>query len=456
MSLRLAWDAAHIAASPTADVAIGEQHVSGSASARMYIAARRSPRGVTFPRRSQPAQRRRTATAPPLRFGSARVDFGVVRETASGERRVAVVPDTVRALIAKGHAVHVERGAGEAAGFLDGDYEAAGAALAATFADVARAAACIARVQPPSDEELARLEPRHVWISLLRPLDEPERSARIAARGATAFALELMPRITRAQSMDVLSSQSTIAGYRAVLLAATLLPRILPMLVTAAGTLQPAKVFVIGAGVAGLQALATAKRLGAVTSAYDTRPAVREQVESMGARFVALALEAEGGEGAGGYAAAQSEAFYERQRSELAKHVAQSDIVISTALVPGQPAPLLVGEDAVRRMRPGSVVVDLAAERGGNCACTEPGRDVVKHGVHVVGRTNLPAEVPAHASQMFSKNVQTFALHLLGESGAFTFDPDDEITAGTLVARGGEVVHARLRGALGLAAPKEA
>jgi NAD(P) transhydrogenase subunit alpha len=250
-----------------------------------------------------------------------------------------------------------------------------------------------------------------------------------------------MPRITRAQSMDVLSSQSTIAGYRAVLLAAAALPRVFPMLVTAAGTLQPAKVLVIGAGVAGLQALGTAKRLGAVTSSYDTRVAVREQVESIGARFVSLGLDAADAEDVGGYARAQSADFYERQREALARYVAASDVVITTALVPGQPAPRLIPESAVRRMRPASVIVDLAAEKGGNCDCTEKGRDVVAHGVTVIGRTNLPAEVPAHASQMYARNVLTFLDHLLSEDGGLSFDLEDEITAGTLVTRAGEIVH---------------
>lgn len=370
--------------------------------------------------------------------------LGIPGESASGERRVALVPDAVRSLVTRGLEVCFERGAGEAAGLLDAEYESVGARACASYREVVEVSDVVVAVQPPSDAELAGHREESVLIGLLRPLDEPERAEQLAAHGIDSFALELMPRVARAQSMDVLSSQSTIAGYRAVLLAASTLPRIFPMLVTAAGTLQPAKLLVIGGGVAGLQALATARRLGAVTSAYDTRAAVREQVESVGARFVELALDGGDAEDAGGYARAQTEEFYERQREELAGHVAASDVVIATALVQGQPAPRLITDDAVCAMRPGSVVVDLAAEKGGNCDCTEAGRDVVAHGVTVIGRTNLPAEVPAHASQMYARNLLTFFDHLL-DSGCLTFDPEDEITAGTLVSRGGEVVHPRVR-----------
>jgi NAD(P) transhydrogenase subunit alpha len=354
---------------------------------------------------------------------------------------VALVPEAARNLVTRGLEVCFERGAGQAAGILDAEYEAVGARPCASYREVVEVCDVVVAVQPPTDAELAAHREHSVLICLLRPFDEPERAKQLAAHGVDSFALELMPRVTRAQSMDVLSSQSTIAGYRAVLLAATALPRIFPMLVTAAGTLQPTKLLVIGAGVAGLQALGTARRLGAVTSAYDTRAAVREQVESIGARFVDLELDTGDAEDAGGYARAQSEDFYDRQREELARHVAKSDVVITTALVPGQPAPRLITEEAVRGMRPGSVIVDLAAERGGNCDCTEAGRDVVVHGVTLIGRTNLPAEVPAHASQMYSKNLLTFLDHLLDENRCLAFDLEDEITAGTLVSRGGEVVH---------------
>jgi NAD(P) transhydrogenase subunit alpha len=377
----------------------------------------------------------------------------VPKEIAPGERRVALVPDAVKSLVAQDLEVVVETGAGASAGFPDARYEGAGARIAADAAEALGGCDVVLKVQPPRERsegghELDLVREGAAWIGLLRPLDQPELAEGFAKRKLDAFAMELMPRITRAQSMDALSSQSTIAGYRAVLLAATALPRIFPMLVTAAGTLQPAKVFVIGAGVAGLQALGTAKRLGAVTSAYDTRAAVREQVQSMGARFVELDLETGDAEDKGGYAKGQSEEFYERQRRELAKHVAKADVVITTALVPGQRAPLLIDEEAVKGMAPASVVVDLAAEKGGNCALTEPDREVVKHGVTLVGWTNLPAQVPAHASQMYAKNVVTFLDHLVVE-GKLQIDVGDEITKGTLVAHGGEVVSEVVRSRLG-------
>lgn len=371
--------------------------------------------------------------------------LGIAKESASGERRVGLVPDAVESLIARGVAVCFERGAGEGAGFSDESFESIGAESCASYAEMAGCADVVIKVQPPNAQEIDAQCEQSVLISLLRPLDEPERIEQLAASGIDAFALELMPRITRAQSMDVLSSQSTIAGYRAVLLAAEVLPRIFPMLVTAAGTLHPARALVVGAGVAGLQALATARRLGAVTAAYDTRPAVREQVESLGARFIELDLDVGGGEDAGGYAAAQSAQFYERQREQLAKHVAAADVVVTTALVPGQEAPRLISDSAVRAMRSGSVIVDLAAEKGGNCDCTLRDQDRVVSGVHVIGRTNLSSEIPMHASQLYAKNVSTFLGHLFAEEGGLAFDLEDEITAATLVARGSDVVHPAVR-----------
>lgn len=376
------------------------------------------------------------------------MNVGISKESTPGENRVALVPDVVAKLIAGGVGVCFERGAGEAAGFPDESFDAVGAHRCASYAEMARRSNLIVKVQPPTESELGEHSEQSVLIGLLRPLDEPDRIEHLAARGIDAFALELIPRITRAQSMDVLSSQSTIAGYRAVTVAAELLPRIFPMLVTAAGTLQPARVLVVGAGVAGLQALATARRLGAVATAYDTRPIAREQVESVGARFIELDLEAGAAEGEGGYAVSQSTAFYARQREELAKHVSAADVVITTALVPGEAAPRLISESAVRAMRPGSVIVDLAAEKGGNCDCTVPGLDVVESGVQIVGRTNLPAEVPAHASQLYAKNVVTFLDHLVAEQGGLAFDLEDEITAGALVSRSGEVVNPRVRAQL--------
>jgi NAD(P) transhydrogenase subunit alpha len=370
---------------------------------------------------------------------------GIPCETASGENRVALVPESVKKLVDRGVDVVVESGCGEAAGFPDADYSAAGARIEQSATELLGSANLVLKVAAPTPEEIASLAEGAAFIGFLRPLDAPELANHFAARKVSAFSIEMMPRITRAQSMDALSSQSTIAGYRAVLLAAIALPRIFPMLVTAAGTLQPAKVLVIGAGVAGLQALGTAKRLGGVTSAYDTRPVVKEQVESIGGRFVELDLETEGSEDAGGYATAQDEAFYQRQREQLGKHVAASDVVITTALVPGQQAPLLIEENAVEKMRAGSVIVDLAAEKGGNCASTQPGVEAKVHGVTIIGYTNLPGQVPAHASQMYAKNLLTFLDHLLDEENNLKIDREDEITAGTLVTHQGEIVNETVR-----------
>jgi len=372
---------------------------------------------------------------------------GVLRETSPGERRVALVPEGVRTLVKAGLELRVEVGAGAGASIADAEYEAAGARIEDGAA--VRAAADLAlTVQPPSDADIARLRPGSALVSLLRPLDEPARAASLATRGVTAFSLELVPRITRAQAMDVLSSQATVAGYRAVLVAAERLPKMFPMLVTAAGTLAAARVFVIGAGVAGLQAIATAKRLGAVVEAYDTRPAVAEQVKSLGAKFVELELETKAAEDAGGYARAQSEDFYARQRALMADRAARSDVVVTTALVPGQRAPVLLDEDGVRGMRPGSVIVDLAAPNGGNCACTVPGETVVRHGVTIVGDTNLASAIPTDASAMFSKNVVALVRHLV-KDGALQLDLTDEITKGALVAHGGAVVNEAVKAKLG-------
>ena len=375
---------------------------------------------------------------------------GVPKEIAPRERRVALVPDAVKSLIKLGPEVVVQAGAGVEAGFEDEAYREAGARIVESAAE-ALGAELVLKVQPPGEtaegSEVDLLREGGALISFLRPLDQQDVSERLARRGTSAFAMEFMPRITRAQSMDALSSQSTIAGYRAVLLAATRLPRIFPMLVTAAGTLQPAKLLVVGVGVAGLQALGTAKRLGAVTFGYDTRPVVREQVESLGARFVEVDLDAGDAEDKGGCAKAQSEEFYQRQRQLLGEQVAVSDVVITTALVPGKPAPLLIEEDAVAKMRPGSVIVDLAAEKGGNCALTRADEDIVVHGVNILGHTNLPAEVPAHASQTYGKNLVTFLGHLL-EEGDLKLDFSDEITAGTVITHAGSVVNERLGGQL--------
>jgi H+-translocating NAD(P) transhydrogenase subunit alpha len=374
----------------------------------------------------------------------------VLKESVAGERRVALVPDGVRALVGAGLDVLVERGAGREAGFPDAAYEEAGAQLGDGAAVVSRAD-LLARVQvAPDGPELSGLRRGAALVGLLRPLDAPELAATLAERGITSFALELLPRITRAQTMDALSSQATVTGYRAAVLAADRLPRMFPMLVTAAGTISPARVFVIGAGVAGLQAIATTRRLGAVVEAYDTRAAAAEQVRSLGARFVELPLDAGDAEDAGGYARAQSEAFYERQRALMAERAAASDVVITTALVPGRRAPLLLTEEGVRGMRDGSVVVDLAAANGGNCACTEPDREVVVDGVRVLGPTNLPSDLPTHASQMLSRNLVSLLLHLT-EEGALRVDLSDAITRGALLTHEGKVeaeaVRERLSGA---------
>ncbi len=371
---------------------------------------------------------------------------GIPRETVPGERRVAVVPGSVAALPGE---VVVEAGAGLEAGFTDDAYRTAGAALASRRELLERADLLLMVRGPgagPDDAELASLRPSHTIIATLDPLGRPAEVEALAGRGPTAFALELVPRITRAQSMDVLSSMATIAGYQAVILAARYLNKMFPMMMTAAGSIKPARVLVLGAGVAGLQAIATARRLGAVVEAYDIRPEVKEQVESVGARFLEIELETRAGD-ADGYAREQSEDFLARQRDLMAERVAANDVVITTAAVPGRRAPVLVTDDMVAGMRPGSVVVDLAAETGGNCAATRPGETFERDGVHIVGVTNLPARAPFDASRMFAKNITTFVAHLMTD-GALTIDTEDEITRATLVARDGRVVHERVLAAL--------
>jgi H+-translocating NAD(P) transhydrogenase subunit alpha len=362
---------------------------------------------------------------------------GVARESQPGEARVAVVPDTARRLVGDGVEVLVEQGAGEAAAFADGDYEDAGASLAAAE-ELYATADVVCKVRRPSIEEVERLRAGQVLIALLQPLVDSELTRTLAERGVTAFSLDSIPRVTRAQPMDALSSQSTVAGYKATILAAEHLGKFFPMLTTAAGTIPPAKVLVLGAGVAGLQAIATARRLGAVVSAFDVRPVVKEQVESLGATF--LELDVEGAEGVGGYAVALAEDQHAREQELIAHHAAGSDAVITTALVPGRPAPELITEEAVRGMRAGSVIVDLAAEAGGNCAATEPGKTVVADGVTIVGLTNLAATMPVHASQMYSRNVQAF-LGLIVEEGELHLDFEDEIVRETCVAHEGKVMR---------------
>jgi len=373
------------------------------------------------------------------------MQIGVPAERFPGERRVALVPASIAALKKAGFDVLIENGAGAQAGFPDAAYQDKGASIAASRADVF-AAEVVLQVRAG---DFSSMRAGQVLVGMADPLGSPDTVRAIAARGVTAFALELIPRITRAQSMDVLSSMATIGGYKAVLLAAVTLPRMFPLLTTAAGTITPAHVFIVGVGVAGLQAIATARKLGAVVEAYDVRPAVKEQVQSVGAKFVELPLETAQAEDKGGYAKAQDESFYQRQREMMARVVASNDVVITTAVVPGKKAPVLVTAEMVRGMAPGSVIVDLAAERGGNCELTRPDEVVVERGVTILGPTNLPSTVPYHASQMYAKNITTFLLHLV-KDGAVKIDLSDEITRDTLFAQGGEVVNPRVRTALGL------
>lgn len=383
------------------------------------------------------------------------MQVAVLKETCPGERRVALVPADVPKLAKAGIEVLIEPGAGEATGIADATYVAKGARVAASrdaaFAtDAIVQVRCLGTNRVIGRNDLPRLRSGQIVLGLCDPLGEPQAVADVATTGATLFALELIPRTTRAQSMDVLSSMATIAGYRAVLLAAVELPKIFPLMMTAAGTLVAARVFVIGAGVAGLSAIATARRLGAVVRAYDVRAACREQVESLGAKFVELPLETTAAEGQGGYAQAQDENFYRRQRELMAQVVSESDVVITTAAIPGKQSPVLVTGEAVSLMQPGSVIVDLAAERGGNCELTKADQRVAAGGVTILGPTNLASDVPQHASQMYSANVTAFLLNLM-KQGQVQLNLDDEIIRETLVASDGGVVHPRLRDLLALA-----
>jgi len=379
----------------------------------------------------------------------------VCKETFPGERRVAMAPSVVPSLVKKKIDVLVEAGAGVPAGFTDEEFAQRGATIAPSRAEALAKADVVLQVRglganPEAGQaDLAQLRPSQVIIGMMDPLWNPSAAQELAQTGVTAFAMELMPRITRAQSMDVLSSMATVTGYKAVLLAAERLPRLFPMMMTAAGTLSPAHVFVIGAGVAGLQAIATARRLGAVVFGYDVRPVVKEQVESLGAKFVEMELEAGDTEARGGYARAMGEEFYRKQRELLTRVVAENEVVITTALVPGARAPVLISAEMVRGMRPGSVVVDLAADYGGNCELTRPGETVVENEVAVIGPSNLASSVPYHASQMYARNLATFLLHLV-KDGSIALDADDEITQQTLICREGEVKHSRLRELLDL------
>lgn len=357
---------------------------------------------------------------------------GVPRETTAGERRVALVPETVKRLVGGGFEVAIERGAGDAASFPDRDYEQAGA----TLVDDPYPADAVVKVQSPSATEAQRMREGQILIGFLQPLTDRAGIDRLSESGVIAFAMESIPRISRAQSMDALSSQATVSGYKAAILAADRLPKFFPMLMTAAGTVAPAKVLVLGAGVAGLQAIATSRRLGAVVSGFDVRPIVREQVESLGATFLDLGVTGE--ETAGGYAQELTEEEQQQQQEALEERLPEFDAVITTALVPGRPAPKLIPASAVAAMRPGSVIVDLAAEAGGNCELTEPGEAVVRDGVTILGYTNLPSTMPFHASQLYSRNVLALLQHLAPD-GQLALDWEDEITSSACVTRKAEV-----------------
>ncbi len=385
---------------------------------------------------------------------------GVLKETFPGESRVALIPDGVALLAKMGLEVVVEPDAGVRAGHIDDSYKSKGAKIAASRSEVLKSADILLYVRTlganaeAGKSDLAHYHAGQVVIGSADPLGEPGATQQIATTGATLMALELIPRITRGQAMDILSSMATVAGYKAVLLAASHCARMFPMFMTAAGTVSPAKVFVIGAGVAGLQAIATARRLGAVVKGYDVRPAVKEQVESLGAKFVEMELET--AEGTGGYAKEMGEEFYRRQRELMAKVVSESDVVITTAAIPGRKSPVLVTTDMVKHMAPGSVIVDLAAERGGNCELTKADEIVHVHNVTILGPTNLPATAPYHASQMYSKNVTNFIKLIVDKAGALQINMEDEIVRETLVATGGEVTNPRIKELLGKSSPQSA
>ncbi len=379
---------------------------------------------------------------------------GVPKEIFPGERRVALVPASIAALKKAGCEVLVQTGAGFDAGYKDPAYLDKGASIAPSRQEVFERADAIFQLvgygaNPATNrDDLPLFRKGQVLVAFLRALGNPEALEELAGAGVSAFAMEMVPRITRAQSMDALSSMSTIAGYKAVLLAADSLAKMFPMMMTAAGTISPARVLIVGVGVGGLQAIATAKRIGGVVSAYDVRPAVREQVMSLGAKFIELPLETSTAEDVGGYARAQDETFYRKQRELMAKAVADSDVVITTANVPGRKAPVLISEAMVEGMNPGSVIIDIAAERGGNCELTRSGETIVAHGVTIIGPVNIASMVPYHASQMYSSNITSFFTHLV-KDGELRIDMQDEITRETLVARDGAIVHPRVREALG-------
>jgi len=370
------------------------------------------------------------------------VKVAIPKESAADERRVALVPDTAAKLIAASLEVSLESGAGAGAYFPDEVYEKAGVKVVKSAAALLKDADAVLKVQAPAPNEIGLLKSGAVLISFLQPSTQADIVRALAKRGVTAFSLELVPRISRAQSMDALSSQASAAGYKAVLMAAGRLGKFFPMMMTAAGTVAPARVLVMGAGVAGLQAIATARRLGAVVSAYDVRPAVKEEVQSLGATFIELALESQQGEG--GYAREQSEEFLRKQRELIGEHVAKSDVVITTAAVPGRRAPLLVTGEMVKGMRPGSVIVDLASDTGGNVELTQSGKDVDVAGVTIIGTRNVPSTMPLATSQLLARNLANLLLHLV-KDGSITLDFEDEITKGSCVTHGGEIVNERAK-----------
>jgi NAD(P) transhydrogenase subunit alpha len=371
---------------------------------------------------------------------------GVAKETFPDETRVAVIPETVKRLVEKGIEVTVEADAGTAAAFSDEDFKAAGAAIEESHQALLGGSDLILKIQRPTDEEVGMMREGAALITFLQPFAYPDLLKKLAQRKVSAMSMEMVPRITRAQNMDALSSMATVAGYKAVLLAANAFHKFFPMFMTAAGTIPPARTLVLGAGVGGLQAIATAKRLGSIVEAFDTRPVVKEQVESLGARFVGLDVSHEEAEDAGGYAKELSEEHHKQELELIGGRLPRIDIIITTAQVPGKKAPVLITKEMTKKLKAGSVIVDLAAETGGNCELTKPNETVVKDGLTVIGLSNLPALMPDHASQMYSKNIGNLVLHLAGE-GDLTLDFEDPITAGVMVTHGGQIVHPALKDA---------
>ncbi len=381
--------------------------------------------------------------------------IGVPKERFPGETRVAMIPAQVQKLIKAGHEIIIEKGAGYVSGYTDEAYKEKGASLVSmenlfSNAEVIGTVRSAAAAGKEGSDTASRLHEGQIIIGMMDPY-QPDRSFTIYRdKKVTSFSLELIPRITRAQSMDVLSSMANLSGYKSVIIAADHLPKIFPMMMTAAGTVVPAKVFIVGVGVAGLQAIATAKRLGAIVSAYDVRPAVREQVESLGAKFVEMNLDTGDAESSGGYAREMNEEFYKKQREFMTGVLKDSDIVITTAAIPGKKSPVLITEDMVKAMKPGSVVVDMAVERGGNCECSKPGETAHLHGINIIAPLNIPASLPFHASQLYGKNLETFFLNFFDKEGVFSLNLDDEIVAATMITHNGEVPNAELRKTLEL------